>query len=285
MATKKQPDKLIKLYGGKVLIEFYESSHRYMVSVLKGKTWSDSERAQGVTTFTHVIDKSQALLYWASNLTMTHLITIIEDGGKIRIKDIQEAVVKYRERKDEAADLGKEVHALAEGYINAKMAGKKEPHVNPAEYDDRVFRGYLAFLDWVKQHGVKFVASEEPINSLKYKYVGTLDVIFTLAAEKHKIVHIGDFKTGKYREIKKQVDGRWKVVGVTAYPEHRMQVSGYQAAKEEETGKKYGSKWIMYFSKDDGSFTAFEIPASEHKGDFDAFLGCVVIKRRLDALN
>jgi hypothetical protein len=281
---KKQPDRTISLYKGKVLIEFYETSHRYMVSILKGKNWSDPERASGVTTFTHVIDKSQALLYWAANLCKTHLITIIEDGGKIRIKDIEEAVGKYRVRKEEAADLGTLVHGLAEEYIKAKLSNKKEPHVNPAEYDDRVFRGYLAFLDWVKQHGVKFVASEEPIYSLKYDYVGTLDVIFTIASENHKIVHIGDFKTGKYKEIKKRIEGAWKTVGVTAYPEHRFQVSGYQAAKEEETGKKYGSKWIMYFSKDDGNFTAFEIPAEEHKDDFNSFLGCIAIKRRLDDL-
>lgn len=284
MPSKREPDKTISLYKGNVKVEFYEASHRYMVSVKKGKNWSDPERANGVTTFTHVIDKSQPLLYWAADLCSTHLMTIIEDGGKIRIKDIQEAVWKYRARKDEAADLGKEVHGLAENYINAKIAGKKEPLVNPAEYDDRVFRGYLAFLGWVKEHGVKFIASEKPIYSLKHGYVGTLDVIFTLASEKHKIQHIGDFKTGKFREIKKQVEGRWKVVGVSAYPEHRFQVSAYQAADEEESGKKYGSKWIMYFSKDDGNFTAFEIPADEHKDDFSAFLGCVAIKRRLEQI-
>jgi len=282
--AKREPDKVIELYKGKVKIEFYEASHRYMVSIKNGKNFGDPEKASGVTTFTHVIDKSQPLLYWAAGLCQTHLITIIEDGGKIRIKDIQEAVWKYRSRTEEAADLGKEVHSLAEQYINAKLEGKKEPHVNPAEYDDRVFNGYIAFLDWVKQHGVKFIASEKPIYSMKHGYVGTLDVIFTLADEKHKIQHVGDFKTGKYREIKKQVDGRWKVVGVSAYPEHRFQVSAYQSADEEESGMKYGSKWIMYFSKEDGSFTAFEIPADEHKDDFSAFLGCVAIKRRLDQI-
>lgn len=284
MATKKQPDKIIKLYGGKVLIEFYESSHRYMVSVLKGKTWSDPERAQGVTTFTHVIDKSQALLYWAANLTMTHLVTIIEDGGKVRIKDIQEATCKYRERKEEAADLGTQVHALAEEYIKAKLTRKPEPKVNPEEYDDRVFRGYLAFLDWVKQHGVKFIASEKPVYSMTHGYVGTLDVIFTLKEEGHKIQHIGDFKTSKFREIKKKVEGRWKTVDIAPYQEHRFQVSAYQAADQEESKVKYGSKWIMYFSKEDGSFTAFEIPKDEHQGDFSAFLGCVAIKRRLEQI-
>lgn len=284
MASKRQPDKVIELYKGKVKVEFYEASHRYMVSVKNGKNWSDPERKSGVTTYTHVIDKSQPLLYWAADLCRTHLITIIEDGGKIRVKDVEEASWKYRSRTEEAADLGKEVHALAEEYIKAKIEGRKEPIVNPAEHDDRVFRGYLAFLDWVKQHKVKFIASEKPLYSLKHDYVGTADVIFTLASEKHKIEHMGDFKTGKYREVKKQVDGRWKTVGVTAYPEHRFQVSAYQAADEEETGRKYGSKWIMYFSKEDGSFTAFEIPADEHKDDFSAFLGCIAIKRRLEQI-
>lgn len=278
------PDKTILLYNKSVKIDFYESSHRYMVSELKKKEWTKPVRANGVTTFTHVIDKSQALLYWAANLTTTHLVTIIEDGGKIRIKDIQEATCKYRERKDEAADLGKEVHELAENYIKAMLAKKPVPKVRSDEHDDRVTRGYLAFTDWVKQHGVKFIASEKPVYSKKHKFVGTLDVIFTLAAEKHKIQHIGDFKTGKFREIKKNVQGTWKVTDVTAYPEHRFQVSAYQAADEEESGKKYGSKWIMYLSKDDGNFTAFEIPADEHADDYTAFLGCVAIKRRMEQL-
>ncbi|MDY0388540.1 MAG: hypothetical protein RBT65_15740 [Methanolobus sp.] len=284
MATKREPDKTILLYKGKVKVEFYEASHRYMVSIKNGKEWSKPERAQGVTTFTHIIDKSQPLLYWAADLCRTHLVTIIEDGGKIRIKDIEEASWKYRERKEEAADLGTQVHALAEEYIKAKLTRKPEPKVNPEEYDDRVFRGYLAFLDWVKQHGVKFIASEKPVYSMTHGYVGTLDVIFTLKEEGHKIQHIGDFKTSKFREIKKKVEGRWKTVDIAPYQEHRFQVSAYQAADQEESKVKYGSKWIMYFSKEDGSFTAFEIPKDEHQGDFSAFLGCVAIKRRLEQI-
>ena len=81
------------------------------------------------------------------------------------------------------------------------------------------------------------------------------------------------------------MDGQWKVVATAPYPEHRFQVSAYQAADEEESGKKYGSKWIMYFSKDDGSFTAFEVPRDEHDDDFRAFLGCVAIKRRLNEID
>jgi len=284
MPSKKEPDKVIELYKKSIKIEFYEASHRYMVSVKKGKEWQKPFRAQGVTTFTHVIDKSQPLLYWATGLTEDFLIKIIEDGGKIRIKDIQDARWQYRAKKDEAADLGTQVHLLAEEYINAKLEKKKEPHVNPAEFDDRVYRGYLAFLDWVKQHGVKFVASEKPVYSKKHKYVGTLDVIFTLKSEGHKIQHVGDFKTSKFREIKKRVEGYWKTVGIAPYQEHRFQVSAYQSADEEEIKVKYGSKWIMYFNKDDGNFTAFEIPAEEHKDDFKAFLGCLVIKRRLEEI-
>ena len=272
----KKPDKIAKLYNGKVLIEFFEDSHRYRMN---------GDPVSGVTTFTGVIDKSAPLLYWATGLMEDYLIRKIEEGAKIGVKCIQEARWQYRARKDEAADLGTQVHKLAENYINAKIQRKKTPVVSADEMDERVFKGYMAFLQWVNDHQVKFVASEELVCSRRHKYVGLLDVIFTLGSEKHKIEHIGDFKTGKPKEHKRQQNGRWVTTGISPYPEHRYQVSAYQAAKEEESGKEYGSKWIMYFSKDDAEFRAFEIPAGEHKQDFKAFLSCKNIKERGNQLS
>lgn len=272
----KTPDKIAKLYHKTVLIEFFEASHRYKMN---------GERVSGVTTFTGVIDKSAPLLYWATGLTENYLIQKIEEGVKIGVKHIQDARWQYRARKDEAADLGSQVHKLAEDYINAKLSRKKVPEIDGEEMDERVYKGYLAFVGWVNDHNVRFKSTEELVCSRRHKYVGLLDVIFTLGSEKHKVEHIGDFKTGKPKEHKRQKNGRWVTVGISPYPEHRYQVSAYQAAKEEESSKAYGSKWIMYFSKDDAEFRAFSIPASEHKQDFKAFLSCKNIKERGNQLN
>lgn len=279
-----QPDKTFLLYKKTVKVEFYDASHRYMVSTLKRGQWTKPERKSGVTTYTHVIDKSQPLIFWALGLAKKFLHEIIESGGNITAKDIEEASWQHRKKLDEASDLGTQVHELAEEYIKAKLNNKRVPKVDPDQYDDRVYRGYIAFLDWVKQHGVKFVGTEEIVYSKKHDYVGLMDTKFTLKSEGHKIIHPGDFKTGKYRENKKKQGGSWVVEGISPYPEHRFQVSAYQAADEEESKVKYGSKWIMYFSKEDGSFTAFEIPKEEHKDDFSAFLGCLTLKRRLDEI-
>jgi hypothetical protein len=242
---------ITKLYDGSIELDFDEARHRFTIN---GKPIISVTRATGV------IDKSRPLIYWAVGLTkgylMENLKILIDDtkGDKISAL-IEEAVKQHSIKKQEAGDIGTQVHNWVEMFIKAKS--KKDYPEIPKE--PQIFNGVTAFLKWVDEYEVKFVSSEKIIYSKKYKYAGIMDAE---AIIKRKLCVI-DFKTSK---------------GI--YPEMRFQVSAYQGASEEERGKEYsGNKWLARFDKETGEFEAHEF--AEQDKDYKAFLSALELKRRL----
>lgn len=246
-----EPTKTIKLYKEKITIDFYEGKHSYVIR-------ETGKRPLSVTACTGIIDKSRPLIIWATRLAETHLCECLKNGVQITEKEIAEAINKHSVRKKEAADIGTQVHEWAESWIKTKIKDRKDLAL-PA--DEKVLNGAIAFMKWVEEYKVKFIASEKIVYSKKYDYVGIMDCKFTMGTEKHKILHCGDFKTSK-----------------AIYNEYRYQVAAYQGADEEESGEVYGTKWIIKFDKVMGEFEAKEF--SEHNQDFETFLACLAIKRR-----
>jgi len=245
----------VKLYDGTIELCFDEARHRFTVN--------GNPVFPSVTGATGVIDKSRPLIYWAVGLTkdflMGNLKVLIEDtkGDKIAAL-IEEATKQHSIKKQEAADIGTQVHAWVEAFIKAKS--KKDWPEIPK--DPQVFNGITAFLKWVDEHEVEFKSSEKLIYSRKYKYAGIMDAE---AVIKRKLCVI-DFKTSK-----------------AIYPEMRFQVAAYQAAAEEESGKEYsGNKWLARFDKITGEFETHEF--AEQDKDFKAFLATLELKRRLKEL-
>lgn len=258
------PDKTILLYGNTVKIEFFEewinprtkrkNTHAYLVN--------DRKCEISVTGVTGMLNKP-ALVEWAVRMAIDY---IIENGhlpndhrsvdGIIVTRGIlEEARKAHANKKTREATSGSLVHDWAERYIKGE---------NPDIPDDpRVLNGVNAFLAWEAEKKPKFLWSEKIVYSKKYKYVGIMDCAFTLASEKHKIIHAGDFKTSS---------------GI--FNEMMYQVSAYQQADMEESGREYGSKWILRFDKDTGEFEAKEFLAEEHEDDFKAFAGLLAVKKR-----
>ena len=250
-AKTKTPDKVISLYNGSIKIEYFDRYHQYFVN---------GRKSIGVTTVTGVIDKSRVLIYWAINLSKNYLLEVAQKG-QITAEHIETASKLHAQRKEEAAALGTQVHKWAEDYIGAKIS-KRIDIALPT--DERVLNGVLAFLKWVKEHKVKFLESERVIYSKKHKYIGTMDCVFTMGEEKHKIKHVGDFKTSK---------------GV--YDEMIFQVTAYEEAYKEETKAKFGDKFILRFDKETAEFEPHVIPKEDHKDDLAAFVGLLTAKKRL----
>lgn len=240
----------ISLYKGKIKVEFAEGGHLYKIN---GKSGYPS-----VTSVTGLLNKP-ALLFWSANLARDFMLEHLRAGTPLTEELIMEAAKQHTIRKEQAATSGTKVHDWASRYIKGEKPEMPE--------EENVMRGVSAFLDWVKEHGVKFAATEQIIFSKRHEYVGIMDSKFTLKAEGHKILHCGDFKTSS---------------GI--YPEMRAQVSAYQEADAEESGSEYGDKWIIRFDKNDGTFEAHSFPLSEHKQDFEAFLGLLSAKKWLDNL-
>lgn len=259
-----QKYELSEHYNGQVTIKFYPESHRYQL-------FGRKDYLIGVTTATGMMDKSTPLVIWATRLTRDYLLTAIENEEEITPELVEYAAQLHEEKKDEAATKGKMVHEWAEKYIKGE-----EPEVPE---DEQVRNGVLAFLKWVSEKDIKFIASEKRIFSKKHEYVGTMDCVFTMGIEGHRILHAGDYKTSS---------------GI--YLPMAFQVSGYQEADTEENGTEYGDKYLLRFAKEDkfdkktgqqtqvaGEFEAKCFKASEHKGHFRGFLACLELKKQAKA--
>lgn len=247
--------RVVKLYDNTVELVFNEAKHYF--------TANGNLVFPSVTGATGVIDKSRPLIFWAVGLTKNYLMgnlqSLIDDtkGDKIAAL-IEEAGKQHSIKKQQAADVGTQIHTWAEAFIKAKSE-KEWPEI-PKE--PQVANGVAAFLKWVDEYEVKFISSEKMIYSKKYKYAGIMDAE---AIIKKKLCVI-DFKSSK-----------------AVYPEMRFQVAAYQAAVEEETGKEYsGNKWLARFDKETGEFEAHEF--AEHDKDFKAFLAALDLRRRLKEL-
>lgn len=250
---------LTKLYKGKVEIKFFPESHIYYVN---------GERKTGVTTFIGIKDKSQPLIHWAIGLFKEYLYQNLENG--IIEAHIEEGSKLHSVRKQEAATIGDIAHKWIEKYI------KGEKPEMPDE--DSVVIAVNAFLDWVKQHKVKFISSERPLYSQKHDYTG----IFDIEAEVEGKLCLVDIKTSN--DLRNDV---------------RMQTAAYVMADQEESKKKYIGRWAVRLAKEtEGeylarmakkgkepkkyqAFEAMYLDESKHSlfDDFEAFLACVKLYR------
>jgi len=230
---------------GKKTIYFDDEKHKF---------WDEEGNLiPSVTTFTGIIDKSSALINWAVNLTKQYLLAKIENGEQITTLDIEEATKEHRRIKEEAADIGTQIHE----WVSCWIKGEK-PEIPE---DDRIRNGITAFLQFQKDQKVKWLESEMIIYSQKHGFAGVLDAI----GKTGKKLVLFDFKSSN---------------GI--YPEHALQTAAYQIAYEEMTGKKIDYRVIVRFGKDTGDFE-WRI-FSDNKDDQGAFLACQTLKERLKKL-
>lgn len=222
MAKKVADVEMSKLYGGKVEIKFYPGSHQYWISI-KGDKF---KRASGVTSYIGIKDKSRALGSWQQQVTCDFLLEQIAKGVKIDEDKAVEAVIQHELQREDAADIGKEIHGWVEAYIKKEIGQSKEVPEIP-DFPEAV-TGVNAFLKWREEHKVKFVSTERVVFSMKHGYIGTLD-------------------------DEAKVDGKHCLIDLKAsnglYNGVRMQTQAYVAADEEERDVKYDGRWALRLSK------------------------------------
>lgn len=274
-----QPTKTFELYKGKIVIDFYEGKHRYVVRGKlnnKGREYSPLS----VTAITGVVDKSTALVIWATRLTGEFLKRLLAVGEAISHAAIDQAVGQHRIKKTEAGDTGTAVHNWIEAYI----AGQKPEMPN----DEKILNGIMAFLAWVKEHKVDFLESESIVYSKKYDYVGKMDVRIRLNWNgKKQVRKFADFKTNNWSEDKETGERVSRV-----YPEQRFQLAAYKNAWEEERAEDGGGRLLICIDKETGEFYVHDLETDiENKPDSDAydkdvaaFIGCLAVKRRMKEL-
>ena len=232
MATKEKKTKEEKkytetiLYGGKVVVKFYEDSHQYWVSV----NGSPFKRKSGATTYIGIKDKSTALGIWQQQMTLDFLLKLIDKGVNINEDLAVESVIQNDIAKDDAVDIGKEMHLWLERYIKFKLKKKGYEKMPEMPEIKEAVTGVNGFLECEKQQkSVKYVSSERVVYSMEYDSIGTLDVEFIV----NGLYCLGDFKSsnGLYNSV-------------------RMQTACYAKYDEEERKKKvYKGRWALRFSK------------------------------------
>ena len=238
------------LFKGKKVGEFAETTHKF--------TDLEGNRILGVTSITGLVDKSNQLIYWATKLMGRYLLENY-DGKTIDEQIVLTAQKKWREAKEEAADIGKEIHS----FIEAKFKG--ESPVIPER--EQTLNGVNAYLKWMKTHKIKVAEAERIIYSKKYGYAGICDWY----GEEGLDLVIGDNKSSK---------------GI--YPEMLLQLSAYWKALEEDLQQRFKKGYVVKFNKETGEFNpatdVVEISAKENDKNFQAFLGLFEAKKRLNEL-
>jgi len=246
--------KQVKLYKGKVIINFEENKEREIHKF----TDNQGNTIPAVTSITGIIDKSRALIPWAVGLARDFLIALIEKGERIGINHVEDACQEHNKKRKKAGDIGTQIHDFIEKWI------KNEKTEMPM--DEKVRNGVIAFLDWVRSAKIKLRNSEAIVYSRKYNYAGIVDADGKINGKEY----IFDFKSSK----------RNKYNNTGFYNEQRYQLAGYWLAREEEMEKQYDGGYLIRFDKEDGSFQTLFISRAEYEKDKQAFLGALKIKER-----
>lgn len=237
----------IKIYDKTIM--FYPKSHQYKLVV--GDKKSDWQTIDSVSRICGIVDKSDALLIWASRLCSDYLLSLPVNARSD--EEVKRAVNIHREKKEEAANIGTLAHAWAEAYIkNWDISFPEDP---------QVINAVNGFLDWTSQHKIEWLASERFVYSNKYNFVGICDAIAIIDGKRYLV----DFKTSN--RIRKL--------------EYGMQTAAYSYAFFEETGQEIQWVIVARFSKDDVDvpFEVFEIGNNEISSFFDLFLSAMDLYR------
>ena len=132
-----------------------------------------------------------------------------------------------------AADFGNDVHSIIEYLVMNDM----EKHPSRAKMDDAMTRntaGYTPILEgfsaWLRDSGIKIVASELMVYHASYKYAGTIDLVCRHEGTADLVVI--DVKTG----------------GV--FDEAAMQVSAYATALEYLTNDPVSEAWVLQLPRE-----------------------------------
>lgn len=238
--------------------EFNPNTHRYYL---------DGTAMTGVTTILGVIAKPQ-LIKWSADMAVDYLldnsmptdlvfkkddgveILLEKDNRVVSLKTLEEARKAWSKKRDDSADLGKEIHSDIEQYIKAKIAGESYTTDKPQVQH---------FINWADKHNVQFIASEEQVYSVKLFVAGTYDFSCIIDGRKY----LCDLKTGN-----------------ALYPEYFYQCASYRMMAEEMGQTDFKGSILVRIGRD-GKFNEDEdvIISESYEDEKEAFLSAHTLYR------
>ena len=247
------------------------------------------DKLDGVTKVVHVIDKSDALISWAVALCVTRTRKLILERGlgpdgaiTLFVEELDailaEAKRLHKDKLEEAAQIGHEVHSFAEklvALISNEDLSRLDEHLLLSNEDERIVNGSIAVIDFLTTHNVRFVVAEKPVLSLVHHAMGTLDGVIISDS-------CGDKKCcpKEYKDRRNLLD--YKTCNAkTPYPEYLLQTSFYVEAWHEQFPEQpIVGRWIVLLDKGTGEANPWYFDSSQEV-DFAAFKHCLALVRSL----
>lgn len=273
---------IVQLYKGNVEVEFREASHRYKVN---------GTYMPGVTSVLSILAKE--LEDWAAWMSaeafkeaVMPFATSEQKMTKMALKKLSDEAKKaHRQKSQRGKDVGTIAHAWIQEeternavvempiYVktildeiaeqtdqeNAKTSPDEAKLTALAEESDLVKNNFKAaenclrnWRQWKEDYDVEIIKSEFIVHSKELGYCGTVDVVFR--SKRDGKVYIGDYKTSEPKKIR---NSKYMIVGHKPYPEHFVQVTGYDYAHHEEYGSNPDGYAVIYLPKE-GDYQMFQ---------------------------
>jgi hypothetical protein len=284
--------------GEPTVLHFDEEDHVYYT------IGEDGQRVNvpGVTTILgKAIDKSFALVPWATKLAVTHIREQMMnvDGSFKQLSTeefnilLDQAKNKHKEKLESAGDIGRIAHDFLER-IAKKAIAQTDGYVLSANPLPEMPIGYvqgsnvtlelqtsmarqcvLAGLDWIRRHKVQFLHAERKVYSRSHNFAGTVDgVVYMDSCDDLACCRGASFK---------------RTCGILDYKSsneirssYAWQLVAYQFALIEELDLPITHRVVLRLGKEDGKFEPWLISPLFFSDDLNTFLDALSLYKSLE---
>jgi hypothetical protein len=187
------------------------------------------------------LSKGDMLVQWSADMTADYIKSystwIIESKNitSVAIDNIiQDARYAWKNKRDNTADIGSELHALIETYINLRIKNTNIDdflnHIKRKTGNIKIM--FYQFMIWEKKNVKRFIESEKTVVHTNLCYAGTLDFCYEGFDDKVYCVDIKTTSFKPYKQKDKKTDYKMNMY----YKDHEIQVVSYKYAREAMTG-------------------------------------------------
>jgi Skp family chaperone for outer membrane proteins len=251
---------------------------------------------RGVTKTVHIIDRSPALVPWASKkcaekiLRTVPLSTTKDEFGSILLapitledftKLVLEAKGAHKEILEEAGDIGHMAHKCLEDSIQHAIDhnGGVVTGLLYLPENEKACNAVRAAFSWMIRHHVRWIKTEQKIYSKEHEYAGTMDgTAWTSSCDDPSCCD----QAHRFVDHRSLID--WKSSNYL-YIEYLYQTAAYQQAETEEYGLEFDDRWILRLGKNEeeaGKFEPWYLDSSTFAEDFAGFLACLNLTKLVE---
>jgi ATP-dependent exoDNAse (exonuclease V) beta subunit len=249
-----------RIFYGKPLT-FNAGNHRYY--------W-DGQQVPSVTTIISRLSKP-ALIQWAADMAVRHILLNVQDTAGTSYAVFEQVCAEARKAhqtaKEDAGDIGKVVHRLAEDIQAGHDVGRPELATELAEATPEqlslVLNCLIGLKQWFDKQELGVFECERRVFSRQHMYAGTTDRFGVI--NRHYAVL--DFKTG----------------GI--YDEAWYQMAGYEVAVREELGITEPIwHYLIHLNKHTGECVPYVRGPNETGPAREVWLSLVQLDRNIRAM-